>query len=263
MKSPKKTPSLKFKSISDLRKSLSMCIYGRSGSGKTTFAGSAPGPILYIDVKDEGTASISDVKGIKVFEVEDFSDFEEVYWYLVKNRTEFKTIVIDTVTQLQSLLVNEVGSRNKKRPGDWGSMTKRDWGDVASTLKEWLGNYRDLTREGMNVIFIAQDRTFNLGDEEEANETLLAPEVGPALSPSVAKFLNASVDVLVNTFIREIEKKKEVDGKKKTYNVIQYCLGVGPSSIYTRKLRKPKSVELPDVIVDPSWKSVVTTMKGI
>lgn len=242
-----------------------MCIYGRSGSGKTTFAATAPGPILYIDIRDEGTASISDVKNLDVLEVEEFSDIEDAYWWLRKNPKKYKTVILDTVTQLQSMIVQEVAGENKKgkKAGDWGSMTKKDWGDVAAVMKEWLGNYRDLTAIGINVIFIAQDRTFNLSDEEEANDSLLAPEIGPALSPAVAKSLNASVSVLANTFVREIEKTKEVNGKKVKRSVIQYCLGVGPSAIYTRKLRKPKSVAVPDVIVDPDWDEVIDIMKGL
>lgn len=259
-----KSSSLEFRDIGDIKRATSMCIYGRSGSGKTTFAASAPGPILYIDVKDEGTASIADVKGIKVFEVEEFADFEDVYWYLHENPKKFKTVIIDTVTQLQTMIVNEVGSKNKKRPGDWGSMSQKDWGNVAAKLKEWLGNFRDLTARGMNVIFIAQDRTFNLSEEENENTSMLAPEIGPALSPSVVKALNASVSVLANTFIRENERTvtDKKTGKKRKVKDIEYCLGVGPSALYTRKLRKPKSVELPDVIVDPEWEEVISIMEG-
>lgn len=255
---------LRVKKVSDITRAISMCVYGRSGSGKTTFAATAPGPILYVDIRDEGTASISDVKGLDVFEVEAFADIEEIYWWLHKNPKKYKTVILDTVSQLQGMIVQEVAGNNKKgkRAGDWGSMTKKDWGDVAAVMKEWLGNYRDLTAKGINVIFIAQDRTFNLSDEEEANDSLLAPEIGPALSPAVAKSLNASVSVLANTFIREITKVKEINGKKIKKGVIQYCLGVGPSPIYTRKLRKPKRVTAPDAIVDPSWEDVVEIMKG-
>lgn len=263
-RSSQSSDDLPVKKVKDITRALSMCVYGRSGSGKTTFAASAPGPILYIDVRDEGTASISDVEDLDVLEVEEFADIEEAYWWIRKHPKKYKTVILDTVSQLQSMIVQQVAGNNKKgkKAGDWGSMTKKDWGDVAAVMKEWLGNYRDLTSLGINVIFIAQDRTFNLSDEEEANDTLLAPEIGPALSPAVAKSLNASVSVLANTFVREQEKTKEVNGKKVKSKMIQYCLGVGPSPLYTRKLRKPKSVAVPDAIVDPSWDDVIDLMKG-
>lgn len=217
-------------------------------------------------MKDEGTDSIADVEGIDVFDVQSFSDFEDVYWWLKKNPKKYKTVVIDTCTQLQNMVVQEIGgeksSKKGKQAGDWGSMTKRDWGEVSALLKEWLVNYRDLTKLGITVIFIAQDRTFNLSDEENENTELLAPEIGPALSPSVARTLNAAVSVVANTYIRERTIEKEVKGKKVKKKVIEYCLGVGPSSLYTRKVRKPKRNELPDVIVNPEFDDLVALTRG-
>jgi hypothetical protein len=257
------SPRLNVRPIGSLPdKAVSIVVYGPSGTGKTTFAASAPGKILYLDVKDEGTASIADVKGIDVFEVEEFADFEEAYWWLRKNPKAYKTVIIDTCTQLQGMVVSELkgdkkaaGKFKDKKMGDFGTMSRGDWGDIAGMLREWLGNYRDLTSLGINVVFIAQHRTFNLTDEEEENAQMLAPEIGPALMPSVARTLNASVGIVVNTYIREHKGKD----KKKT---IQYCLGIGPSPLYTRKVRKPKSVRLPDVIVDPTFQDVLDITKG-
>lgn len=246
------------------RKGLTMVLYGPSGSGKTTIAATAPKPLLYVDVNDRGTESIADVKGIRVREILTIQDLDDTYWWLTKNPDKYKTVVIDTCTQLQTMVSAEVAAKNKRKgdPGDWGTLTKRDWGDISALMKEMLVNFRDLQDRGINVIFIAQDRTFNLTDEEEENPSLLAPEVGPALSPSVAKTLNAAVSVIGNTYIRErvIEK---MDGKKKIKKKkIEYCLGIGPSSLYRRKVRKPKSVSLPDVIVDPEFQDIVDTIRG-
>lgn len=255
---------LPVKDIGDIRRNTSMVVYGRAGSGKTTFAATMPKPILYIDVKDEGTDSISDVRGIKVMEIETFEDFEETYWWLTQNPKAYKSVVIDTCTQLQTMVVRELSSKNKKRAGDWGTLTKGQWGDVAALLKEWLGNYRDLTKKGMHVLFIAQDRTFNLTDEEEQNSEMIAPEIGPALSPSVVKTLNADVSVIGNTFIRErkIEKEDKKTGRKVKSKVTEYCLGIGPSSLYNRKVRKPKAVKLPDVLVDPQFQDILDVIRG-
>jgi len=241
-----------------------MVVYGRSGTGKTTFAASAPKPMLYLDVKDEGTDSISDISGIDVLQCEDVEEVEEAYWWLVKNPGKYKSIVIDTCTQLQGMIVAEVMKENgrKGRPGEWGSMRKQDWGDVSAQLKDLLLNFRDLSSKGVNVIFIAQDRTFNGGDDEDSQSDMITPEVGPAMSPSVAKTLNASVSVVVNTFIREREIIKEEKGKKTKKRVIEYCVGVGPSSVYTRKIRKPKSTPPPEFIVDCDFEDIIELTKG-
>lgn len=239
-------------------------LYGRSGTGKTTLAASFPGPILYLDVRDEGTDSIRDVKNVFVKEIEDSEDFEEVYWWLKDNAKKYKTVVIDTVSQLQQIKVEEIAAKKKKpgkRAGDWGSMSQQDWGNVAGWLKEWLINYRDLSKSGLNVVYIAQDRTFNLNEETDDEQTL-SPEVGPALSPSVVRTLNAAVSVIGNTFIRTRIIKKEVNGKKKEIEKVEYCLRIGPNPVYVTKVRKPKDTVAPDVIVDPSFEDILEVIEG-
>jgi len=252
----------KFKNISDIERFRSFVLYGRSGTGKTTLAATFPKPILYLDVRDEGTDSIADVPDIKVLEVSEFAELEETYWWLKQN-PEFRTIVIDTVSQLQQIVVEEQASKKKSkgRPGDWGTLTKRDWGDIAALMKEWLINYRDLSKLEMDVVFIAQDRTFNF-DEDEEGEGVLAPEVGPALSPSIARTLNAAVSMIGNTFIRSRDVVKEVNGKKKRLQKIEYCLRIGPNPVYITKVRKPKSTEAPSVIVDPRYEDILEIING-
>lgn len=244
----------------------SYVFYGRSATGKTTLASTFPGDVVVLDIRDEGTDSVSDVKGLKYMDVEDFEDFENMYWWLRKHKAiKFKTVVIDTCSQLQAMVVNEISGNNSKKkglkPGDWGSMTKKEWGEVASILKEWFINYRDLTRLGYNVVFIAQDRVFNVEDEDDTDGQI-QPEVGPGLSPSVAKTLNAAVNVIANTFIRSKMITKEVNGKKKKVEQIDYCLRIGPSSTYMTKVRKPKGEKPPAVIKDPTYEKILEVIFG-
>lgn len=249
-----------------LRKSRAYAFYGRSGTGKTTLAASFPKPAILLDVRDEGEDSVADVKGLDIKRIHDFEEFEEAYWWLKKHPKAYKTIIIDTVSQLQQLVLLEVGGKKKRgnrQVGDWGSLTRGDWGDISGIMKEWLTNYRDLKSEGMNIVFIAQDRVFNLGDDEEPIEDdQIAPEVGPALSPAIAKALNASVDVIGNTFIRSKTTREEVRGKKKKTERLEFCLRLGPNSVYVTKVRKPKSVEAPAFIINPTFEDIIEVIKG-
>lgn len=243
----------------------SFAFYGRSGSGKTTLASSFPKPILVLDIRDQGTDSIADIEGIQVRDITSHEEMNDAHLWLLKNPSRYKTVVIDTVSQWQQLVVNEIGSRHKgKTPGDWGSMTKRDWGDVSARLKEGIINYRDLTEEGMQVVFIAQDRVFNLSDDEEESiaDDQIAPEVGPALSPATAKYLNAAVSVIGNTFIRVRTIEKEVRGKKRKEKKTEYGLRLGPNPVYVTKIRKPKSTEAPPAIYDPNYEDIIEIIKG-
>jgi len=264
----RKMPELEVTEIDDdADAAVSTALYGRSNSGKTTLSATWPKPLLYIDIKDRGSKSIRDVKGIKKRTVETFEQFEETYWWLVENPEAYNTVVIDTVTQLQRIAVEEHHSHKRtskgsRSAGDWGSMTKKDWGDVAALMKEWIINYRDLVDLGIEVVFIAQDRTFNMGEDEDDVDEGLAPEIGPALSPAVAKLLNASVDVIGNTFVRTRTVKANLVKKTKAKEIVEYCLRVGPNSLYITKVRKPKSIEVPSILVDPEYEDIMAIIKG-
>ena len=247
----------------------SYTFYGRSGTGKTTFAATFPGPILLLDASDQGTDSISDQDHVFVKKIDSWDDFELAYWYLMQHPDEYATVVIDTVSQVQNfalIKVLEDKGKDSDNAGEWGVMSKRDWGQVASIMKEYITRYRDLPVE---TIFIAQDRTFNIDDEADP-ETMIEPEIGPQLIPSVCKHLNAAVHVIGNTFIRTRYEQKKVRVKKgnktqvkvKEQEVIEFCLRVGPNPVYITKVRKPKTVKLPSVIVDPSYGDLQAIIKG-
>jgi hypothetical protein len=252
----------KYRDIKDVKRSRSFAFYGRAGTGKTTLFGTFPKPLL-IDIQDEGTDSVSDVKGLKVWDITDLDDLDDVYWFLHKGDHDFESVGLDTVTMLQNLKIEDlVGAKLRKsgkQAGDWGTMTKQDWGEVASYMKSEITRWRNLP---LNVVFLAQERIFNVG-EEDGDIGMIDPEVGPSLSPSVKSHLNAAVSVIGNTFIRSrIIKKKDEKGKVREREKIEYCLGVGPSSVYTRKIRKPKSIELPDVLVDPTYEDIIDAIEG-
>ncbi len=178
----------------------SFVFYGRSGTGKTTVAGTFPGKKLLLDIKDVGDDSLAGIEDLDVMDVKTWDDFELAYWFIKKHPKKYGTLIMDTMSQLQQLAIRKVledKNKDADRAGDWGVMTKREWGDVAALMKTWIINLRDLP---MQVVFIAQDRVFNVGEEDEAQG--LDPEVGPGLSPSIAKCLNAAVHVIGNTFIR-------------------------------------------------------------
>ena len=271
-KSPTKTKSAKppaktersgltLRAPSETKKYRSFLFYGPSGTGKTTVSGTFPKPILFGDVKDRGTDSISEIDGIHVADIESSDMLEEFYFEVKDNPKKYKTVVLDTVTQLAGIFVEEIVAKKRKQTrsaGDWGSMTMREWGDVAAEMKKWIDLFKELP---VQTVFLAQHRVFNVGEEDNADNQL-APEVGPRLSPSVASAINAAVDVIGSTFIRKRLIVKEVKGKKIKREKTEYCMRVGPNPVYTTKIRKPKDVEVPEVIVDPSYEEIMAIIKG-
>lgn len=259
------------KSVAEMRYHNGFAIYGRSGTGKTTVAASFPKPILYLNILDDGTDSIAehgdDITVVNIRSSEDFHNI--IQWALekaAKGKLKYKTIVADTMTQLQSMLVRELFEDKKKKdkklqekqPGDWGTMTKQDWGAIAGDMKAAIQDMRNLPLE---QVFICQERIFNLGDEEDEDDNL-APEVGARLSPSVKDDLNASVSIIGHTFIRvERKKVKDESGKTVWKTKKRFSMHLGPHEIYTTKVRKPKKVKAPDFIVDPTYEDIMAIMK--
>lgn len=260
------------KPVAEVKHNTSTALYGRAGSGKTTLAATWPKPILYLNIRDNGTDSISDVDEIDVVDIENSDDMlEQILWCVKKankGKLKYKTIVFDTMTQFQAILVEEKIASAKKKlkpgqmPGDFGTLTQQEWGQIAGDMKRLVMDARNLP---MEVVFLCQERIFGSGDEEDDGLGQIEPEVGPRLSPSVKNDLNASVSIIGNTFIRiRIKVTKDKKTLKKTKEVFkEYCLRVGPNSVYTTKIRKPKGIEAPDFIVDPTFRKIKKIMKGI
>lgn len=244
----------------------SFVFYGRSGTGKTTVAATLPGKKLLLDIKDVGDDSLTGMADLDVMDVRVWDDFEIAYWFIKKHPKKYQGLILDTMSQLQQLAIRKIledKGKDPDRAGEWGVMTKQDWGAVAGLMKTWIINVRDLP---MNVAFVAQDRVFNVSEEDEAEG--LDPEVGPGLSPATARHLNAAVHVIGNTFIRrrvvKVKLKNPPKGKSpfKEVEKIEYCMRIGPNPIYITKLRKAKSITPPSVVVDPTYDKLIGIIEG-
>jgi hypothetical protein len=215
-----------------------------------------------MDINDQGTDSVADISQIEVLDLREWDAFEEAYWWLLANPGKYKTVIVDTVSQLQQVCIETVLKKKQlkqnTRAGDWGTMTRKEWGEVAALMKTWITNLKNLP---MEVVFIAQDRVFNT-DEDNDSETMLDPEVGPRLSPSVASHLNAIANVIGNTYIRQRTRIVKVGKKKKEVPETQYCLRIGPNPTYITKIRKPKSIKPPSLIVNPTYDRILAIIKG-
>ncbi len=261
------------KPINEVKHHGSTTLYGRSSTGKTTLASTYPKPILYLNIRDNGTDSIADIEDIDVVDINSSEELrDQILWLHKQARRDkliYKTVVLDTMTQLQSILVEEMGEKikarlesKKKRAGDFGSLQLQEWGLIAGDMKAVIMDVRNLPVES---VFIAQEKVHNVGDDDDDGNEQIAPHVGTRLMKSVDSDLCASTSIIGNTFIRvKTTKTKDPKTKKTTRTVEkQYCLRLGPNEVYTTKIRKPKGIEVADYIVDPTFRKLKKIMKGI
>lgn len=254
----------------DANDGLKLCVYGKSGTGKTTFWSSWPKPILCIvcsggnkagELRSIDTAEYR--KSIKQVKVTTREEIKELAEY-ADSSGEFTTVVVDHVTGLQDrFLANILGLDDLPPQSSWGMAQQRDWGQCGLHTKEAL---RYLLELECNVVLVGQERAFNT--EAENAGDLLMPFVGPALSPSTAGWLLSSCDYVVQTFLRQKTKTKTVKmaGKEVEQTVkvkgVDYCLRTGQDPINMTKFRMPKGRVLPDVIVDPTYDKIKELIKG-
>lgn len=248
-------PPVQITEVSELPSLLAALIYGRSGTGKTTIASTFPKPLLLLDIREKGFDSISNVKGVDIAQLTTWNEFEEVYWYLKTGDTKYKTIVVDQISQLQDLAILQAMKDDGKELD--APISKRNWGQGAGLMKTWLLNYRDLIDIGINVLFLAHDRSTDGGGEGDDDQ--LDPSVGARVMPSVASFVNGAVKIIGNSFIRETFS---IVGNKRQRRV-EYAMRIGPHASYTTKTRSPVGIESPDVIVNPTYDKIVAVVKGV
>lgn len=251
---------------------IKILLYGRSGTGKTTLWSTFPGPILAV-ISSGGRRKSGELRSIdtpemrkKISKVElkKTEELREIAKY-VQETGKFKTIVLDHVTGYQdSALAEVLGMERVPEQLSWGLASQQQYGQVSLQCKE---HFRSLLDIEANVVFIGQERESNM---DAAEDSVMFPTVGVALSPSLAGWLNPAVDYIGETFIRPKMATKEVKiaGKvqvtqTKVKGEVEYCLRTGPDAVYTTKFRVPKgSGSLPSVVVDPSYDKIMKVIRS-
>jgi len=254
--------------LKPLSEGIKLSLYGRSGTGKTTFwatfpkpilaviasGGSQPGELLSIDTPEYR-------KTIDQVALQESSEIRPLTDHIVESG-KYQTVVLDHATGLQDLVLKEIlGLDELPAQKSWGMAKREDWGQCSLQMKELL---RALLNLPCNVVIVAQEREFNV---EESGE-LLTPYVGSALTPSVMGWLNPACDYICQTFIRPrmVEKRATIGGKEVVTMArgsgVEYCLRTGPHDVYITKFRIPRGTVLPDVIVDPTYDKFIKLVKG-
>lgn len=117
--------------------------YGDPGTGKTTLAASFPRPLV-IDT-DAGLISVA-LHGtvLERFEPTGYKDLEQLYVFVKANTERYDSIVIDSFTELQRLLLDEIvddGAARDEAKGKLNSITR-----FVPEQGEYLANQRQLHR---------------------------------------------------------------------------------------------------------------------
>lgn len=247
---PARSIESRIKPLSEVARHVAMLCYGDQKTGKTVFACSFPKPLLLIDIMERGTDSVIDVDGVDVVPAESTQDMEDLYWMLEGN-VKYKSVVLDQMTGLQSLVIREMKAKKNQRADD--VFSQRSYGQLGGWMQQWILNYSLLVDHGMDVCFLSHQKRIEPQDEDDDR---LAPEITTALTGSVTNFLLGAVSVIGNQFIRESYDKKTKETE------MQYCMRLA-SGFYRCGIRRPVSAgPVPEYIVNPTFDKVTKLSKG-
>lgn len=245
----------------EVKCNLKMAIYGRSGSGKTSLAGTFPKPLLRIRSPNEAKRKSVLIKGADVADPTTLAELREISDYQ-RSSGKYVTIVMDNATDFQDMALKQVlGVNEIPAQLGWGVASQQQWGEVGLLMKELLRDY--ISELQCNILILAQEREFNT----EGSNEILAPYVNCALSPSVAGFVGPSVDYLCQTFLR-VGKKiviKKIGGKEvktTTEGGVEFCLRTGAHPVYSTKFTVARGVEVPEIIVNPDYTKIMKVING-
>lgn len=200
-------------------------LYGPPGSGKTTAGATFPS-VLFLSA-ESGLLSVRDMD-IDVWTINGWEDLEEAYDYLRKGDHEYKSVVIDSLTEVQKKLNEHIVKKFPGKRRDYDDlMSQSDWGYAIDKLRKMCRAFRDLP---LNVVFIALDQ-----QEQGEAETITKPALsGKTMAVELMGWVDAAIYCPGPT--------KDEDGK------VQYLGQTIPGKGRMAKLRVPADVHPPAVI---------------
>lgn len=148
-----------------------MMIYGSSGMGKTVFGATAPKP-LFLAV-EEGLLSLAD-KGVQYVKIKNLQDMRDILAALKANKLmgvdgkplEYETIVIDSLTEVQQVVIQNVtGGRQP---------SMNEWGQFADKMAEILKGFCSLDK---HIIFTCLESEKAAEDDDGKEYTRFQPEL--------------------------------------------------------------------------------------
>lgn len=134
-------------------------VYGPEKMGKSTFASTYPSPI-FLDIED-GTRSLN-VTRLTSKDLPSYTDLLKAIESLGSEKHDFKTVVIDSITALESMMTKQVCGAKYKDISDlpFG----QGYVQLEDLVTDLMGTLRTIADKGIDVVLIGHTKTKNFTD---------------------------------------------------------------------------------------------------
>lgn len=161
----------------DVNTTIKALVYGQPGVRKTSFALSAPSPLL-LDF-DGGVHRVDPYLQTATVQIKSWADVVEV---LKEDLSPYKTIVIDTAGKLLDFMTVQIILDNPKVGTRDGGLTIQGYGVRKSMFQNFL---KQVASMGKHLIFVAHER-----EEKEGEQKIIRPEIGGSSGSDLIKDLD-------------------------------------------------------------------------
>ncbi|MCM1140466.1 MAG: ATP-binding protein [Muribaculum sp.] len=142
-----------------------MMVYGQPGTGKTTFALSAPKPLLLDFDNGVKRVNMAHLEGIDIVQVENWGEIQQLLQQNVAELAPYQTIVVDTIGKMMDFVIAYCCGTRQPQIKDWGRINQEfTWFTRAlSMLNKHIVfvAHRDSRKEGEETVFIPALREKN------------------------------------------------------------------------------------------------------
>lgn len=180
-----------------------MLLYGDAGVGKTYLAGSADAvpemrKVLYLDCESGANTLKAAWPEVDVIEINTWTDIQDVYEGLLAGGHDYKTVVVDSLTELNDYCIDRVAQEARIKKPDFDDVLEIfHWNKVASRMLRLIRVFRDLP---MCTIFVA-----HMVDDKDPKSGKLVKQ--PLLSGQLKKKLPTIPDLVLYQYVEDVDEK--------------------------------------------------------
>lgn len=244
---PTSLGGIRVQKVRDVPFNFNMLIYGEYGVGKTLLAGMADDVpemrrVLFLDIEG-GTQSLRDFPNVDVLRVTDWNSMQRVYDEFRVMQHEYRTVVIDSLTELQDFNMSTIMETMLRKPDheerDPDVPGLHEWNKNSKQIRKFVRAWRDLP---VSTIFTALSK--------QELDKMKRPKTMVGLPGKLAREIPGFFDYVFYYYVDNIEDQGEVR-----------LLRTRKTSDIAAKARQGMKGDLPEIIGNPTMRQLYTLIR--